>query len=338
MASFKDAIKDAASNFVDSWISDLLSFGGAEAQSGFNVERLKTSLNTSGFAKTSDFEVWVYGPDGNVQRDMTLRVDTVDLPGRNFGLADHKFNNIGPVNRIPTMQTYSDVTITMILSEDLREKDYFESWQNLMMDTGVYEGSNSAQEINDFSVFSVNGAGINSNYTGARFQHKYFDNYIGRVEIRQYGSGGNLTSIHTLQEAYPTSIAPVGMNWGDAEGVAKLAVTFSYKNYRAVFNKANQPGMGAGFYFNLGKDSKQFGIKLPELGNISYTKGAGFSVDFTPVKKRLFAPGTITQQTSTILGLDATTNYNGGDSNAAAVAAAIGGNLGGTGTTPPPNN
>lgn len=294
MADFKEFVKSTAKNFVDRGLNNLLSdvFGTAGPENGFNVNNLTTSLNKQGIAKTSDFEVWITSGKPEEERELRVRAESVDIPGRNFIVADHKFTNIGPVNRIPTMQTYTDVTVSFILSEDMREKEYFEQWQEKIMNTGVYE--QSAEQYNmglmqadngdlDFTQFSGN-----ENYTNTQFMYKYFDTYIGTVDIRQYGAGGRLASIHTLQEAYPISIAPISMSWGE-ENVARLQVTFAYKNYKAVFNRASQPGLGAGFYFNIGKGGTNFGFKLPgQGGSVSYSKEVGYVGNFDTITKKMF--------------------------------------------------
>lgn len=300
MGGLSDFVKAQASSFVDKGVNSLLGkiFGGnGEAPEGFSANRMVSSINKSGVALTSHFEVFVHGPtSGN---DMKLRIDTIDIPGRTFAPIDHKFTNMGPVNRIPGQQFYSDVTATIILSEDFREKDYFEAWQEKMVNTGAYETATDAKTdaINDAAETEANEnlteyvpitSPYNFNYTNSPFTHRYFDEYIGRVEIRQYGPNGDLRSIHTLREVYPLSIAPISMNWS-SDDLARLQVTFAYKNYKAVFNKADQPGLGAGFSFSFGKGGLKLGGRIPGIGNISYAKGAGFTGNTDGLQKKIFS-------------------------------------------------
>ena len=294
MASFKDFVKQQASNFVDSAANKVLGnvFGtDTGAASGFNINNMVSQLSKSGIAKTSHFEVWIFGPGGvGAEKDMAFRIDTIDIPGRSFSPVDHKFGNIGPVNKMPVgAQIYSDITASVIMSEDLREKYYFEKWQNLMMDTGVFEvGGGGSQQDVMLAEQQVGLTTTNSDYISSQFGYKYFDGYIGRVEIRQYGGDGSLRSVHTLNEAYPLSITPIGMNWASDE-VAKISVTFAYKNYKAVFYNQDQPGLGSGFSFALGRDGIKLGLKLPGVGNISYAKGAGLTGSLQPLQKKIFS-------------------------------------------------
>ena len=223
----------------------------------FNVQDIVSSINKSGIAQSSHFSVQLTGPSSRGAQELMSRADSVNLPGRTITTAEHKFTNYGPINKVPYGQIYGDSTITFLLSEDLREKDFFEHWQEQMINTGAYE--ENLASVRPESKWNV----------------KYFDNYLGTVTIRQYGAAGNLKTIHKLQEAYPILIGDVSMGWGNSDA-AKLSITFAYKNYTYVTeDNSNQPGLGTGFSFNLGKDGSSGGLRLPGIGNISTKSGLG---------------------------------------------------------------
>jgi hypothetical protein len=219
----------------------------------FNINDLVGELNKSGVAKTSHFEVFIQGGgDIDTERQLSLRAETADIPGRSITTVEHKFQNYGPVTKVAYGQVYGDVSVQFLLSEDMREKEYFEIWQDKMVGTGAFSENN----------------GTNAHNTN------YFDNYTGTVEIRQYGAQGGLRAIHILNDAYPLIINPITMNWGE-DAAAKLGITFGYKNYKCVFTKQDQPGKGFGFSFRLGSEGISGGLSLPGIGNISATSGVG---------------------------------------------------------------
>lgn len=223
----------------------------------FNVNNLVSSINKTGVAKTSHFEVQITGAgDSTLEQSMMSRADTCELPGRSLMTAEHKFTNYGPLNKVPYGgQTYTDATISFIMSEDMREKEYFEIWQNYIVDTGAFETGDSRR-------------------VGSKFNPQYFDSYLGTVNIRQYGSAGDLRSIYTLQEAYPIIINPISMSWGD-DTIAKLSVTFAYRNYKCVFQKQDQGTLGFGFSFNLGRGGIAGSLRLPGIGSINGALNGG---------------------------------------------------------------
>lgn len=231
----------------------------------FNVNNLVSSINKSGVAKTSHFEVQITGAgDSSLEQDMMARIDAVDLPGRSLLTAEHKFSNYGPINKVPYGgQTYGDLTLSIILSEDMREKEYFEIWQNKIVNTGAFEQSSTQSAFFDGKAQS-------------KFNPKYFDEYFGTVTIRQYGAAGDLRSIYTLNETYPIIINPISMSWGQ-DDVAKMSVTLAYRNYRVVFQKSDQPGLGFGFGFRLGRGGLSGSARLPGIGTIAgIANGGGF--------------------------------------------------------------
>lgn len=222
----------------------------------FNVNNLVSSINKTGVSKTSHFEVQITGAgDTYLEEAMMSRIDAVEIPGRSLMTAEHKFINYGPINKVPYGgQVYGDLTITVMMSEDMREKEYFEVWQNKIVNTGAFETGDNR--------FTERG------YSQSKFNPKYFDDYLGTVVIRQYGSAGDLRSIYTLNEAYPIIINPISMSWGSDE-VAKLNVTLAYRNYLCVFQKQDQPGLGFGFSFSIGPGGVSGSARLPGIGDIS---------------------------------------------------------------------
>ena len=79
-------------------------------------------------------------------------------------------------------------------------------------------------------------------------------------------------SDHTLQEAYPLAIGPVQMSWNNAE-LVKQQISFGYRDNKVVYNKVDQPGLGASFGFSFGKDGFGLSASLPSLGNVSLSQG-----------------------------------------------------------------
>ena len=223
----------------------------------FNVNDMVSSINKSGVAKLSHYEVICHGfGDFIDERELMYRAESVDIPGRSIASVEHKFQNYGPVNKIAYGQTYGDVTVQFLLSEDMREKEYFEIWQDKMVNTGAF---------NDYFF---------SRTSSNTFNPKYFDNYAGTIEIRQYSPTGELRALHTLNEAYPLIINPITMGWNE-EGVARLGVTFAYRNYKCKFTKQDQPEQGFGFSLSIGPGGISGSARIPGVGNISGSTATG---------------------------------------------------------------
>jgi len=215
----------------------------------FSVQNIVASLNKTGVAKSSHFEVQITGlGDSDLERDMMFRCDTAELPGRTVTSAEYKI--YGHVRKIPYGSLVGDINLEFLLSEDMREKEYFEKWINTISGTNSFGSSNGTYNI------------------------EYYDTITGVVNIRQYGEAGQLSSVHTLLEAYPVAINPVTMNW-QSEDVAKLSVTMAYRDYKVVFNRSDQPGLGSSFGFSFGPGGFAAAANVPGLVNISAQSGLG---------------------------------------------------------------
>jgi hypothetical protein len=284
MASIKDQLvgmaRDAASEIITGKINEALGLrqnSPSAERNGFNPQNIVASINKSGVAKTAHFEVQIVPPATLTSfdaRELMCRTDSAELPGRSLMTMEHRFSNYGPINKIPYGQMYSESAMTFILSEDMREKQYFEEWQNSMIQTGAFEAGSTQQDF--------------YGYSQSQYNPRYFDDYTGSVIIRQYGSDGSLQSIYTLQEAYPIIMSPVSMSWSD-DSIARMSVSFAFRNYKSVFYRQDQPGLGSAFSFKIGKGGIAGSVRIPGFGTISSAPGAGAQFNLNPLKKKVFS-------------------------------------------------
>lgn len=259
MSLVKGLVQGAAQGFVDSAIGKFLGHGATQEKSGFSAQNIVSSLSKSGVAHSGHFEVQLVGPKGNInsndatttlsadsEREMMYRAESVELPGRSLATLDHRFDNYSPITRVVTGQTYVDVAITFLLSEDLREKEYFEKWQNAAVQTGAF-----------FDAGQI-----------AKNNPSYYNDYIGTVIIRQYGADGTLRSVHKLDKAYPLVLGGVQMSWSD-EAFARMVVSFSYQTYRVIFYNQDQAKKGISGGFSIGKGGIAGSLSVPGIGTIN---------------------------------------------------------------------
>lgn len=206
----------------------------------FNIAEFNSAISKSSIAHTSHFEGFIVGGPGTYSRSgqirpnalgrsgleggMRFRIESVNLPGRTLVTLDQNYN--GPVRAIPYRFNVQPVSMTIILSKDMREREAFMKWQDFFI--GHYR-------TGDATGF----AGL--------FDTRYYDEGIGRIQILQYSyplgdSSGNtagseyeLQTTVTLHEAFPVAVNDIQMAWTD-EGYAKLQVEIRYR-YATEFNK-----------------------------------------------------------------------------------------------------
>jgi hypothetical protein len=156
-------------------------------------------------ARPYNFTVNITGPIISPfdTRSLSFRCEGSELPSRTFSLVEQK--TYGPVQYFPVQNFYEKVNLTFICSDDMREKELFDSWMDIM--------SNAATNTPE----------------GVQFDFEYKDNYRGTVEIIQYDLAGKESYKARLFEAFPISVHPMKLDWAAANEVHKLMVTFAYR-------------------------------------------------------------------------------------------------------------
>lgn len=130
--------------------------------------------------------------------DIGFMCNQMSFPGRSFQTVDSR--HIGTPFRLPFSTQYTDVTFTFNLSADMRERKYFELWQ---------------QTIVNVNMNSMN----------------FYNEYVMPVHIMQLDKDGQVTYQVTLIEAYPISISDVNSSFASQNEVSQCSVTMAYRHW-----------------------------------------------------------------------------------------------------------
>ena len=196
----------------------------------YNIDQITSSLAFQGVSYKSDFQVRInttsefrnkytriagFVPDF-LTAQMAFRIEATELPGRSIQTVDYRDH--GAMRKIGYNAQYMDLGITVICSEDLREKEFFDTWQDIIIGNHR-SGGREARYDNQFNA-------------------GYYDDYICSIDIIQFNrQTQNPVYEIRLQEAYPLQIAPLAVSWSDSE-IHKLSVNFAYRYYTHNLNGA----------------------------------------------------------------------------------------------------
>lgn len=175
-----------------------------------DISQFASIIHSKGIAKASTFDVLISrtkGGDIAMESELKMRVESTDFPGRSLTMAES--NYAGVPYKIVSGVTFSEVPMSIILSENMAEKEYIESWQDAAI------GNFRKGEIGSSS-----------------FNLGYYKDYIGTVDITQYNDMGIMTYQCKLIDAYPNSVGAVTSSWASGEEYLKLPVTFTYRYYK----------------------------------------------------------------------------------------------------------
>lgn len=218
-----------------------------------NLQRFMSTMNQQPPAKTSNFEVSVHCPGIGSIPELTFRADSATLPGRSVSTTDYR--DVGPQTKIGYNAIYMESTIGFILSERYNEKEYFDQWVDLIV--GPHR--------------------VKSSPGGNRFNAGYYDDYKGTIIIQNFSNTGQPTYKTKLIEAFPLSIAPIQLDWGQDE-FTKLSITFTFRYYEHSSAGGGTVG-GRSLSSRLSGLFKSAGQKaLEDFGSLEAQVQAGFPV------------------------------------------------------------
>ncbi len=191
----------------------------------FNITNFTSEINDKGFARSDFFEVIFTGfplkvvaaieestsPPTNVRTDfLSLRAESVTVPQR--AITPIEYKDYGAPFKIGSTANYVEIDMTFILSSDMRERNFFLAWQD------VIAGNHRLQS---------------GNARGSSFDLGYFDEYkCDGIEIIHYEGGKEIAPsyITQLRDAYPLNVGVVTRSWASAE-ILKQSVTFTYRYF-----------------------------------------------------------------------------------------------------------
>lgn len=174
---------------------------------GFNITEFTANISSGGVANASNFKV-IMSPPGSVDlKDLTMRCEQVDFPGRNINFIES--TNSGMPFKVAMSATQPEINVSIILSSDFREKIKILEWQDKIV--GPYRNGQIAANM---------------------FNIKYYDDYKGKVSIIQYkDQTDEVAYTCDLIDAYPASVGVVTGSWLDGNIIHKIPVTFVYRYF-----------------------------------------------------------------------------------------------------------
>lgn len=218
----------------------------------FNVDTFRSHFaKHDDFAKTSKFDVRIISPQGlgiNAS-DLRFQCEATELPGYSVNTVDGRY--YGVANPVASFPSFADLTLTFICAGDFWEKKLFDRWMNLVIPINNYNPNykdaytSPKIEINQFSEISTQltglgvtrdsrtaapgSLGIARDTAAANFGSLGIDEKAARARSVApiYEPAAVIYKV-SFFGAFPTSIAPMAINWGD-DGIHRLAVTFRYE-------------------------------------------------------------------------------------------------------------
>lgn len=169
-------------------------------------------------ARPSRFDVFIPTPPvlypffgGDQSRQLSLRCELSELPGRDFLTTERKFGS-APVQKVPYYSQYTDTQMTFLVSDNMNERLFFDMWMEL---------------INPSSTYNF----------------RYKTDYVTEIGISQYDLYNNLVYRSVLIDAFPVAVSPLELDWTN-DGYHRLNVVFAYTKWQLGTFSENVTNLG----------------------------------------------------------------------------------------------
>lgn len=137
------------------------------------------------------------GINGTLEK-LELYCKRAQLPSRD--MENFEFSFFGEKRNAAFNHQHDGLTLGFYCSEDLRERRFFEEWQNLIFNPETKKSS-------------------------------YYDRYVGSITVKKWDTAWqNVTAIYEFKEAYPTNIGSTDMNMDDGS-LLELDIGWNYRYY-----------------------------------------------------------------------------------------------------------
>jgi hypothetical protein len=147
--------------------------------------------------------------DDNALRSLFVRCDSVTIPGRSLSTTPYRF--YGPARNMPYEPIYSgEMNLSIILSADMRERNFFESWINSI--------------VNPFN-----------------YKFAFYDEYVTNMTVAVLDKSDTPTAVFVVEEVYPKAIGDIQMGYDRENDFLKTEVTLCFRKYTPQYLGSAEP-------------------------------------------------------------------------------------------------
>ena len=162
-----------------------------------------STLNATDVARKNRYRISISGPGpqaaGGFEVYSAMRCESIEFPGQNM-MSSADTLRFGPQREMINGVTYGPVTATFICSPDMREKRFFERWQEQTIDLTTWEP-------------------------------KYYSDYIGGMKIFQYDRDNRATYVVEMFEVYPKTVMTQDMAYSSNDAYQTIGVELDYHHW-----------------------------------------------------------------------------------------------------------
>ena len=168
------------------------------------LSSFQATIAASGFARPNRYRINITGKGpaaagGNTEA-LYMMCESIAFPGQNM-VSSSDTLRFGPLREVINGVSYGPINASFICSPDMREKRFFERWQEQTMDLTTWEP-------------------------------KYYSDYIGGMKIYQLDKDNAATYVVELFEVYPKTITEQSLGYATNDSYQTISVELEYHHWK----------------------------------------------------------------------------------------------------------
>jgi len=181
---------------------------GQESQHGtFKISDLRSKVGA--VARPNLFTCYLDGSSVFESEipNFSFRCEKAEFPGRTIATTDDTFS--GPTLKLPYDMTYNDITLSIICSEDMKERRFFEKWMDLIVKPARQPDAGTVAYHSEYA------RGL-------------------RLVVEQLDSNNRILASYSCYDPYPIAITPMNATWDEVNTYQRFGVTLTYRYHNIL--------------------------------------------------------------------------------------------------------
>jgi hypothetical protein len=161
-------------------------------------------LKNESYQRQNKYRVQINAPWGAMGYDMALFAETVEIPGQTIISSPDELR-YGPPREQATAMSYGPTNITFICTPGMPEREFFTSWQGMIINKNSWEAH-------------------------------YYEEYAARTSINVYALDAEEKDQYgvTLYEVFPKTISGQSFGAGSNDSYQTLDVEFAFRYWKEI--------------------------------------------------------------------------------------------------------
>jgi len=161
--------------------------------------------------------------NNGMRGQINLFCSSIEMPGHDLQTQQVQHGS-APVRDMVTSHAFEGmITASFYLSEDLKERHFFEQWQRMAVNVESHKANFYDDYIGSMEIFQLSN-GLDSGLPFPTIIDKIID-----VDMAEYGI--------IASEVYPATISGIEYGYERGNQIATMAVGFNYREWRNLGNK-----------------------------------------------------------------------------------------------------